>query len=543
MMPIWGLDYYPFTHIKFYPLGGLAAIFYVVIVGYSVLQHQLLDIHVTLSRMAAQIVRLLFMLIVGFSLLLFLSRVEPGSFSTFSFGAAMAVLVVSSVVASLFFPQFFGKGTDALERQILGDRFEYHARVTALIQTMKSFPEPEFLLQELDALLVSTMKVRSYQVILLDDATRRFELLHSHPARRALDLSDLNVDSPVFRFFQKSRAKSLSCNLVYEMERELPLQRDARQQLKAFEPEFCFPFFAGNDLVGLMLLGSKENGDLFTPHDLRLLTELSSNLGLLLNQIRLRRQLQAVYEQDLMGRMSRGLAHDLNNLLTPVQTLLQLLRESRLNQETIDELLPMSLRNLETVRTYVNEALFFSRSSQLQGKPGMLDQTVREAMSLVQTNAAAKGISITFQCEGEVAIEMDAVLIKRLLCNLLSNAVDASPSGSLINIQLAPLPKTELSRDWFRLKIVDHGEGISQENLRRVFTPYFTTKNTGDGKRGFGLGLAIARKIVHLHGGNLSIASKEKQGTTVQVDLPSKLQQAASRPQSASDSRLGVVPA
>jgi signal transduction histidine kinase len=79
-------------------------------------------------------------------------------------------------------------------------------------------------------------------------------------------------------------------------------------------------------------------------------------------------------------------------------------------------------------------------------------------------------------------------LIKRLLCNLLSNAVDASPAGSEIEMRLAPLPKTELNRDWHRLKVIDHGEGISAENLQRVFTPYFTTKNTGDGKRGFGLG-------------------------------------------------------
>jgi signal transduction histidine kinase len=241
--------------------------------------------------------------------------------------------------------------------------------------------------------------------------------------------------------------------------------------------------------------------------------------------------------------MSRGLAHDLNNLLTPVQTLLQLLQESKLNQETIDELLPMGLRNLETVRTYVNEALFFSRSSMLQGKPGLLDETVREAMSLVQANAQAKGIAISFQGESEVVMEMDAVLIKRLVSNLLSNAVDASPCGSQIEIQLASLPKTELNRDWYRLKIVDHGEGISPENLRRVFTPYFTTKNTGDGKRGFGLGLAIARKIVHLHGGNLSIASMEKKGTTVQVDLPSKLNQAQNQPPAAAGQRQGMVPA
>jgi signal transduction histidine kinase len=544
MMPIWGLEYYPLTHIKFYPVGSLASIFYVVILGYSVLQHQLLDIHVTLSRFAAQFVRLMFMLLVGFLLLLLLSTSKPESFSTFSLVASMGVLTVSAVVAALFFPQFFGKGTDALERRILGDRFEYHARVKNLIETMKSFPEPQFLLQELDALLVSTMNVRGYQIILLNDATRGFVLLHSHPERTDIDLSDLGIDSPVFRFFQQTHAMSLSCNLVYDAERESLLQRDARQQLKSFDPEFCFPFFSGDDLVGLMLLGPKANGDLFTPHDLRLLTELSSNLGLLLNQVRLRQQLQAVHEQDLMGRMSRGLAHDLNNLLTPVQTLLQLLRESKMNQETIDELLPMGLRNLETVRTYVNEALFFSRSSKLQGKAGLLDATVREAMALVQTNAAeAKSITLTFQGEGEVVIEMDAVLIKRLLCNLLSNAVDASPSGSQIEIQLAPLPKTELNRDWYRIKITDHGEGISQENLRRVFTPYFTTKNTGDGKRGFGLGLAIARNIVHLHGGNLSITSKEKKGTTVQVDLPSKLIQAKSDPQSAVGRKQGMVAA
>lgn len=544
MMPIWGLDTYPFTHIKFYPMGSLAAIFYVVIIGYSVLQHQLLDIHVTMSRFAAQFVRLMFMALMGFSLLLLISRLKPGSFTPFAFVSSVGVLTVSAALASFFFPRFFGKGTDALERQILGDSFEYHARVRELIQTMKSFPDPQFLLQELDELLANTMKVRSYQVILLDDATRGFVLLHSMPARTVIDLADLTIDSPVFKYFQQSKAKYLSCNLVYDTEHESLLQRNARGQLKPFEPEFCFPFFAGEDLVGLMLLGSKENADLFTPHDLQLLTELSSNLGLLLNQIRLRRQLQTVYEQDLMGRMSRGLAHDLNNLLTPVQTLLQLLQESHLNQETINELLPVGLRNLETVRTYVNEALFFSQSSKLQGKPGSLHETVSEAISLVHSIAEAKGITISFQGESPVLMEMDSVLIKRLVSNLLSNAVDASPYGSQIKVHLAALPKTELSRDWFRLKIMDQGEGISPENLRRVFTPYFTTKNTGDGKRGFGLGLAIARKIVHLHGGNLSIASKEKKGTTVQVDLPSKLNQAQNQNQASVSQRTnGMVPA
>jgi signal transduction histidine kinase len=206
-------------------------------------------------------------------------------------------------------------------------------------------------------------------------------------------------------------------------------------------------------------------------------------------------------------------------------------------------LLPMGLRNLETIRSYVNEALFFSRSATLHGQLGLLNEMVVEAISLVQPYAEAKNIHFSVAGPSDILMEMDAVLIKRLVCNLLSNAIDASPAGTEVEVRLAPLPKTEPNRDWHRLRIIDHGEGISAENLQRVFTPYFTTKNTGDGKRGFGLGLAIARKIVHLHGGNLSITSKEKNGTTVQVDLPSRLNPGQTSPPPTGGPRLNMVPA
>jgi two-component system nitrogen regulation sensor histidine kinase GlnL len=69
---------------------------------------------------------------------------------------------------------------------------------------------------------------------------------------------------------------------------------------------------------------------------------------------------------------------------------------------------------------------------------------------------------------------------------------------------------------------MDHGEGIPRENLERIFTPYFTTKNRDSRGRGFGLGLAICRKIATLHGGSLTIDSQVKKGTTVQLDLPTR---------------------
>ena len=117
-------------------------------------------------------------------------------------------------------------------------------------------------------------------------------------------------------------------------------------------------------------------------------------------------------------------------------------------------------------------------------------------------------------------IEMDSVLIQRLITNLLANAIDASPSASEIEVRLIHLVRSSADRAWYRLQIIDHGEGISRENLKRVLIPYFTTKDRGSEQRGFGLGLAICRKIVHLHDGNLTIESQESKGTMVQVDLP-----------------------
>jgi signal transduction histidine kinase len=523
LMPLLHVDTYPLTNLPFYPLGHLAAMLYLTVVAYSVLQHQLLDIHVTLSRFAAQIVRMSFMFIVGLILLLVIKEMYKESFTAFSFFAALGVVFASALTASLFFPQFFGKGTDALERKILGDRFEYHSRVQSMIAMMRSYPDAEVLLEEMNELLAKTMRVNSYQLILLDDTARGFMLYHSFPPRPHVPLSELKTDSPVARYFMETHAPYLSCNSIYAKDQATDVETAARTQLAPFEPEFCFPFFSSEDLVGLMLLGPKSNHEVFTPYDLRLLGELSNDLGLLLNQIRLRDQVQKVQEQELLGRMSRGLAHDLNNLLTPVHTFLQLYQESEQTGGTYSELAPVALRNLGTVRTYINEALFFSRTNKLNAKAAALHEIIKEAASLVQQRAEAKKISIRITSDLKATIEMDPTLITRTLCNLLSNAVDASQDSSSVEIELVALPKTEMSREWYRVQVIDHGEGISTENLQRIFAPYFTTKTTGDGTRGFGLGLAICRKIANLHGGDITVVSKLGKGTTMCLDLPSKL--------------------
>lgn len=524
ILPILNIDYYPFTTVQIFPVGSAAAIFYGAVVGYGVLHHQLLDAHLALTQLAAQLIRMAFVGLVGLVLLLLVSWLGPGQsgFTYYSFFASLGVLLVTALLVSIAFPRFFGKGEEALERKILGDRFGYHEQIRKFIQAMQSQPSANQVLPELRNLLVNTIRLQNFEVILLDETTRGFSLVASHPERLVAPVPGLHAQAPLFRFFRISGANYLACNILYAMPGETEVENAARQQIAEFKPEFCFSFFWEGEPMGFLLLGPKINEDPYTPEDVRLLTEMVQTLSLVFNQVRLKTQILMSQEQELLGRMSRGLAHDLNNLLTPVQTFLQLNAQELLDEESRAELLPVASRNIETVRAYVNEALFFSRTHALEVKQRRLDETVRNAVELMQPRARDKDIEVNIQGLSAFYAEMDEVMIQRMLSNLISNAIDASPRGGSLKIQLIRLPRTETAREWIRIKVIDGGEGISAENLQRIFTPYFTTKNRGDGKRGFGLGLAIARKIVHLHGGNLTVNSIETKGTTVQVDLPSR---------------------
>jgi len=522
ILPIIGFDNYPLTHIKVYPYGNVAAVLYGVIVAYSVLQHHLLDVQIRLSGVAAQLVRVTFVTIGALSLLLLTALMVPGLFTMPSLLTAMAVFVVSTIGATLVFPRLFGgDGVERWERRILGDHFEYQDRIRAFIKTVPLHSDLQTLLGDVDELLTGTFHFSRHWLILRDEPQLSFVLASANPPQPQVPVPELRVPSPLSAHFEQRRLTYLALGATSLSPSLGSPERQARDQLGRFEAEFAFPLIVEGNLFGLLLVGTKRNDEMLTATDLHLLVELTQQLSLVLNQIRLKDEVLRTQELELLGRMSRGMAHDLNNLLTPIWTLLQLANEGMTREALDDELLDVALRNIKTVRAYIREALFFSQHLRPDLQLGRLDVVVHQAVEVAQANRK-KDVEIIATTPGEVLVEMDEVLVQRLLANLISNAMDATPLRSQIRVELERLGKAEASREWMRIRVIDQGEGIPKENLERVLTPYFTTKNRGDGARGFGLGLAICRKIVALHGGKLSISSELRKGTTVQIDLPSR---------------------
>ena len=515
---ILGYNYYPFTGAKLYPLGGIAGILYGIIAGYSVLQFQLLEVRVNLSRNTAKAVRVLFIFLTGLFTLLLMSFANPTGFTPFCFFAGLLALMAGAICAAVLFPKLFGDSGKLIEHCIMGDCFEYQDRVRKFIENMHWHRDLPTLFEELHLLLTQTFRLRSYYLILRNADTQTFTLRQAFPPEPSRQLPLLTTQSAIFEFLAHGRNNYLNISRLQTRESTSALEEQARQQLAEFPAEFCFPLNAQGENIGLLLVGEKSPNQNYTTTDISILIELVNALSVAANQIRLNAQSHEAQELDLLGRMSRGMAHDLNNLLTPIWTLLQLSDESQPNACN-ESLHAVALRNAATMSAYIKASLFLTEHLHPNFQHRSLEAIIKGAMAVAR-NSRKKTVDLRLSTPNELLIEMDEILIQRMIANIVSNAIDASPPGEIIQIQAITFPHPYTAQRWVRVRISDRGEGMSKEDLHQVFTPYFTTKNRGDKDRGFGLGLAICRKIANLHGGTLSIASQPGKGTTLQIDLP-----------------------
>ena len=210
LLPIVHVYYYPIIHVPVYPYGSLAAVFYGMIVAHSVLHHQLLDMHVTLSRYAAHFIRFAFIFFAATGLLLVM-QLATGLFDGRTFLAAMGVFLITSALTATFFPRLFGRGgIETWERRILGDRFEYQDQARNFIANMTWQNDLSQLLDELDEVLTKAFRFSSYQIILRDETTRAFTLFRAFPEEPQRQLPELKAQSAVFQYFEWGKGEYLS---------------------------------------------------------------------------------------------------------------------------------------------------------------------------------------------------------------------------------------------------------------------------------------------------------------------------------------------
>ena len=519
LLPIFGQGYYPLTSIPVYPWGTLMAAFYGLLVGYSVLQDRLLDVRVTLGRSSATIVRLMFLVSFSFALLLVAAVFNREAFTPYSFISAIVVIVISAVMTGRFFPKLLGVGSEHLERRILGDQFEYQERLGDFIPRMPYYANAEELLAGLKEVLIESMEVKALHMIALDNRSQMMDLVLQFPEQSKPLIESVEAGSALFDFFRKSGESSLDLTVLRKLGPGGSRVLLGDTPFDVSNAEYCFPLLSNNEPFGLLLLGPKKSGLPFTAMDVDLLESLTANLSLVLDQLRLKSHVAMTERWDSIATMARGLAHDINNLLTPLSTFFGIINMSEVD-ESRRELAGVCVRNVTKIQDYVKEALFFSRTQQPRWENVIVAEVLNSVQENLQEQFGETGQKLKVAVGPGLVVRADRVMLVRILTNLVSNASDASPRETVIELDAALRMRPGTEEAHVRFWVRDRGAGISPENLRRVFAPYFSTKSYGDGKRGFGLGLSICQRLAFLHDGAISIESEMGVGTTVILDLP-----------------------
>ncbi len=219
-------------------------------------------------------------------------------------------------------------------------------------------------------------------------------------------------------------------------------------------------------------------------------------------QVELRERLTA------LGEMSAGIAHELRNPMAVISGYLNLM--SKKYDPSSQELTRKIADEINGMNRIIGDLLTFARPASLNRVPVNVGEMIESCLaSVLLAKDAEHRVTTELKIDATV-VSIDEVLMRQALTNLIQNAVEAMPHGGKLSV---------LCRAGYDLNIVIHdtGAGIPADNIKKIFLPFFTTKDSG-----VGMGLALAHKIIASHGGRLEVESSEGQGTAFSVTLPAR---------------------
>lgn len=234
----------------------------------------------------------------------------------------------------------------------------------------------------------------------------------------------------------------------------------------------------------------------------------------------MREQLLQTQRLATIGTIAAVIAHEFNNLLTPIisysQYALQSVEKGQPDLELMTKALTKSFLSASKAGRICTSMLGLARGES-DFCPVSVSTLIEETLSILARDPQKDGIALRVQAPEDLKIFADPVQLEQVLLNLLINAKQAL-AGKTGSITL----KATAEGDQVKIGVIDTGPGIPEKILPRIFDPFFTTKGTArkGESRGTGLGLAICREIVTAHRGTIEVSSQVGRGTTFTIVLP-----------------------
>ncbi len=463
----------------FASVGPIATIVFVSFTTYAILKHRLMDIEIIIKK------SIVYSILVGIISCIYILL------------ATLFGELIQNLTDSIFFRR----------------KNDYKRSLNQLSRELSSIIDLKQLQKMIVLGISKTIRINSSSILLISDKDHWCGYKNEY----------------ITNYFQISDIKmTLNKKLVDELIKNNDLlfkneidDEEIKEAMKSIGATICIPLIGKKGLFGILNLDKKLSEATFSTEDFELLSTIAShaataieNAMLIEKEKEMIKKIELSERLALFGKFASGLVHEIRNPLVSIKAFFQVFNDSDESDEDKQELSGYAFQEIVRVEGLLENLLRFANPP----KPDLVKTDVSKLLDeiIYQLNPEMNLRRITCSRNNTdhivTNIMADSKQIKQVFLNVFLNSIQSVPENNgIITVKITPCVSTKS----LTITIHDNGYGIPQENLGRIFEPFYSTKSDGTG-----LGLAVSFNIVKDHGGEIKAYSEAGKGTTISIRLP-----------------------
>jgi signal transduction histidine kinase len=537
------LDFIPNYGIEVYASGYIFVFGFLAIIAYSVIRYRLMNISLVVTRTGIFI--LVYSLVLGVPFAI--------AFGLQDYLAALLgptwwiIPLITSTILGTVGPFLYLFIQKRAEDRLLSDQRRYQSTLRQASAGMSRIKDLKKLLNLIVYILARAVNLNHCVLYLYDEANAVFSLEAVRGKRRLEENNMIEKNCAFIKYLDKIRAP-----IVYEEMRQRAQDygteqlREVELKMKQLDTEVAVPIFTEQKILAIGMLGKKKSGEMYTPDDLAVFSILATQVALAIENAQFyeeskktQAQLFQAEKMATIGTMADGLSHQINNRLHALgfiagDALDSIKLKSKACEQSSAEVQDLMrdvagslLKIQDNVRQggeIVQGLLRYTRKGEEGFAPVSFDKLVNASVEMAQFKIKKDELMIIKDYPKDVPdLYGNFTQLQEVLFNVIDNSYDAIVQRRGENSDPLYRGKLKISTrqidDYLEINILDNGMGIKEEDLNKLFTPFFTTKLSS--KKGTGLGLYVMRKIIEEnHAGHVVMSSEYMVGTLTVITLP-----------------------
>jgi signal transduction histidine kinase len=290
-------------------------------------------------------------------------------------------------------------------------------------------------------------------------------------------------------------------------------------EMKRLEMFFIFPIFKDRKLTGLLTLGKSRRGMRLRAENLEQLMLIANQISsamakaeLIQEKLQMERKMYENEKLSSLGRLSTSVAHEVKNPLSSIKAIVQVLKEDSRNESKTQKSLSIIVEEIDRLTKVVNQLLVFAKPQMDSKSTVKIIDVINKVLVVLRHEAKVNNVNIHLDVSNDLpVITVDEGSLNEVFFNIIHNAIQAMSEGGKLTISMSYDQKD----DYITAVFENTGPCISEEDMGKIFEPYYTTKQTGTG-----LGLAIVKKKLEELKGMVHVKSEDL-STIFTVKIPS----------------------